>query len=101
MCQNDIGILDLLVPRGADKAFIVEGGKRAEKLVDVQVALADKNCASVFHIAEAYIFDISAKGLDSCLGCFARAEICSAHVPGGADDGGCKMIYDSKDVFGV
>ena len=99
MGQHDVRIVDLLVPRGADVAVVIQGGEGTHQLLHGQIPLADEDGAAVFHIAQAHVLDVRAQGLNGRFRAFARTEIGAPHVPGRADGGGGEVIDDLDDIL--
>ena len=100
MGQNDVRIVYLLVPGGADVSVVIQGGEGAHQLLHRQFALADEDGAAVFHIAQSHVLDVRTQGFDGGLRALARTEIGAPHVPGRADGGGGKAVDQIENTFG-
>ena len=81
MCQNNVRIVNFLIPRSANKTIIVERRKSIYNFINRQFTFADKNGFSVFHIAQTHIFNICPQVFNSCFAAFTGAEIGAADIP--------------------
>ena len=87
MGKHYVSIVYFFIPCSTDKPIKIKGRKRTQYFFYRQLALIDKHCFTVFHIAKAYVLNICAQGFNSGFCSFTRTEISTPYVPGCANSG--------------